>query len=131
MSPGGTMSFEDSTSTAGAEGSSKAADDMDRYGSLRRRSSLVKEQMRRAGEAAWRSWRSTHKSQERKARAKWALERIGSSVFGSALTTIGCASFLIGCQIFIFMKIGSIVVAVTMIAAVFALVPLPAVLMLV
>lgn len=89
---------------------------------------------RRSWMRRWRTW-STHrqqnKSKERIERAQFALKRIGSSVFGSALTTIGCAGFLIPCEIVIFMKIGSIVVAVTTLAVVFALLPLPALLMIV
>ncbi|CAE7675144.1 PTCHD2, partial [Symbiodinium pilosum] len=48
---------------------------------------------------------------------------------GSALTTIGSASFLLPCTMHVFFKLGAVVCGVTTYAVVFALVPLPAVLM--
>lgn len=66
---------------------------------------------------------------ERYERTKYALSRMGSSVISSAVTTIGCAAFLLPCTIYIFFKIGAVVIGVTAYAVVYALLPLPAVLM--
>lgn len=71
----------------------------------------------------------TNRGAERFERAKYALERIGPSVVGSALTTIGSASFLLPCTVHVFTKLGAVVCGVTVYAVVFALVPLPALLM--
>jgi multisubunit Na+/H+ antiporter MnhG subunit len=68
---------------------------------------------------------------ERAERAKYALQRMGHAVTGSALTTIGCASFLLACTMNIFYKIGAVVIAVTMFAVLFALVVMPAILMII
>eukprot|EP00929_Paragymnodinium_shiwhaense_P026491 TRINITY_DN15763_c0_g1_i8.p1 TRINITY_DN15763_c0_g1~~TRINITY_DN15763_c0_g1_i8.p1 ORF type:complete len:1151 (+),score=176.55 TRINITY_DN15763_c0_g1_i8:1807-5259(+) len=67
--------------------------------------------------------------QERFARTKYALERMGGAVVGSALTTIGCALFLMPCILVIFTKIGLVVIGVTMSALLYTMIPLPAMLM--
>eukprot|EP00439_Symbiodinium_sp_Y106_P036328 s6179_g4.t1 len=72
---------------------------------------------------------SKNRSAERFERSKYALERIGGSIVGSALTTIGSACFLLPCTMHVFFKLGAVVCGVTAYAVVFALVPLPAVLM--
>jgi hypothetical protein len=70
-----------------------------------------------------------NRPQERYERTRYALERMGGAVMGSALTTIGCAAFLLPCQLAVFVKIGSVVVAVTCFAIVYTVIPLPALLM--
>merc|ERR1712228_113182 len=54
---------------------------------------------------------------------------MGGAVVGSSLTTVGCAAFLLPCQLAIFTKIGSVVMAVTVFAILYTLLPLPALLM--
>jgi len=66
---------------------------------------------------------------ERFARTKYALERMGGAVVGSACTTVGCAAFLLPCQLVIFTKIGAVVMAVTLYAIIYTVLPLPALLM--
>merc|ERR1712048_571193 len=70
-----------------------------------------------------------NRGDERYERTKYALERMGSAVLGSALTTLGCAAFLLPCTIVIFTKIGAVVLAVTFYAICYTMLPLPAVLM--
>mmetsp|Transcript_18194 Transcript_18194/g.31952 ORF Transcript_18194/g.31952 Transcript_18194/m.31952 type:complete len:1478 (+) Transcript_18194:76-4509(+) len=70
-----------------------------------------------------------NRSTERFERAKYALERIGGSIVGSALTTMGSACFLLPCVMHVFFKLGAVVCGVTFYAVVFALIPLPAILM--
>ncbi|CAE7373255.1 PTCHD2 [Symbiodinium natans] len=70
-----------------------------------------------------------HSGAERFERSKYALERIGGSIVGSALTTIGSACFLLPCTMHVFFKLGAVVCGVIAYAVVFALVPLPAILM--
>jgi len=72
---------------------------------------------------------SQNRSTERFERAKYALERIGSAIVGSALTTMGSACFLLPCVVHVFYKLGAVVCAVTLYALVFTLIPLPAILM--
>jgi len=71
----------------------------------------------------------TSRREERFARASYALERMGGAVVGSALTTVGSAVFLLLCQLVIFTKIGAVVAGVTCFAILYALLPLPALLM--
>jgi len=71
----------------------------------------------------------TNRPEERFERTRYALERMGSAVMGSALTTIGSAVFLLPCTLVIFTKIGAVVLAVTISAIAFTMVPLPAILM--
>merc|ERR1712070_56373 len=66
---------------------------------------------------------------ERFERTRYALARIGPAIIGSAVTTAGCAAFLLPCQLVIFTKIGSVVMAVTLYAIIYTIVPLPALLM--
>jgi len=72
---------------------------------------------------------SKNRSAERFERSKYALERIGGSIVGSALTTIGSACFLLPCTMHVFFKLGAVVCGVTIYAVIFSLIPLPAVLM--
>jgi len=66
---------------------------------------------------------------ERFERTKYAMGRVGSAVMGSGLTTFGCSAFLLPCELLVFMKIGTIVCAVTFFALLHTLVLLPAMLM--
>lgn len=75
--------------------------------------------------------RKHHKATERFERARFALECMGSPLLGSAVTTIGCAMFLLPCTLAIFYKIGVVVIAVATFAVVYAVLPLPAILMIV
>merc|ERR1711972_1232424 len=65
---------------------------------------------------------------ERQERSCYALVRMGSAIIGSAATTMGCACFLLPCELHIFFKIGAVVCGVTLYALVFSLLPLPALL---
>lgn len=65
------------------------------------------------------------------ARARVAVLRVGSANCSSAISTMGSSAFLLQCTINIFVKLGAVVIAVTAISLLFALVALPAVLMLV
>eukprot|EP00929_Paragymnodinium_shiwhaense_P061382 TRINITY_DN30654_c0_g1_i2.p1 TRINITY_DN30654_c0_g1~~TRINITY_DN30654_c0_g1_i2.p1 ORF type:complete len:1528 (+),score=356.29 TRINITY_DN30654_c0_g1_i2:560-4585(+) len=72
---------------------------------------------------------SQNPSIERFERTKYALGCMGGAILGSALTTIGCACFLLPCMLRVFNKIGSVVIGVTIYAAIYALLPLPAILL--
>jgi len=72
---------------------------------------------------------AANRPEERFARTRYALERMGGAVVGSAFTTAGCAAFLLPCQLAIFTKIGSVVMAVTAYAILYTILPLPAILM--
>lgn len=76
------------------------------------------------------SGRSTlDRSRERYERARYALERMGGAVIGSALTTMGCACFLLPCTLHIFFKIGAVVCGVSLYATIYSLFFLPTLLM--
>lgn len=64
-------------------------------------------------------------------RIKKALHAIGNAALGSAVTTSGCSVFLLCCVLTVFTRLGSVVLAVTMMSIAMALGPLPAVLLLV
>jgi hypothetical protein len=64
-------------------------------------------------------------------RVKKALHAIGNAALGSAVTTSGCSVFLLCCMLTVFTRLGSVVLAVTMMSIAMALGPLPAVLLLV
>jgi hypothetical protein len=66
---------------------------------------------------------------ERVQRMKYALDHVGVAILGSAMTTIGCACFLLPCEIVVFHRIGAVVVGVTSYALCYTLVPLSAMLM--
>lgn len=68
-------------------------------------------------------------SASRKLRSKMAIAHIGSSVFSSALSTLGSSFMLLFCTMIIFKKLGSVVIAVTVLSVVCALIVLPALLM--
>lgn len=64
-------------------------------------------------------------------RTRFALQTIGGAALGSAVTTAGSSIFLIFCTLTIFKKLGGVVLAVTILSIFFALVPLPATLLMV
>mmetsp|Transcript_57975 Transcript_57975/g.188616 ORF Transcript_57975/g.188616 Transcript_57975/m.188616 type:complete len:1182 (-) Transcript_57975:110-3655(-) len=59
-------------------------------------------------------------------RTRFALKMLGSATVGSALTTAGCATFLLFCKIKVFQKLGGVILSITAISIVTALGPLPA-----
>jgi len=63
-------------------------------------------------------------------RTGFALSSIGAAAVGSAMTTCGCAVFLLGCTLTIFTKLGGVVLTVTLMSIITALGPLPAALLL-
>lgn len=71
------------------------------------------------------------RTQERFERSRHALTSIGTSVLGSALTTLFSSSVLMLCEVHVFYKIGIVIMAVTSFALVYALFPLVATLMLI
>lgn len=66
---------------------------------------------------------------ERFERVRFSLRRMAGATLGSAVTTAGSAAFLTMCTLQIFVKLGTVVLAVTLLSILFALVPLPATLM--
>eukprot|EP00931_Biecheleriopsis_adriatica_P056919 TRINITY_DN3375_c0_g1_i1.p1 TRINITY_DN3375_c0_g1~~TRINITY_DN3375_c0_g1_i1.p1 ORF type:complete len:1152 (+),score=185.49 TRINITY_DN3375_c0_g1_i1:103-3558(+) len=62
-------------------------------------------------------------------RTRFALRTIGMAALGSANTTIGCSLPLLFCTITIFVKLGTVVLVVTVLSIMAAFGPLPAVLM--
>ncbi|CAK0885959.1 unnamed protein product [Prorocentrum cordatum] len=75
--------------------------------------------------------RQANRGAERFERAKFALEKIGPSVLGSGLTTLGSAAFLLPCSLHVFYRIGAVVCGITVYAEFFALLFLPATLMII
>eukprot|EP00928_Gymnodinium_smaydae_P031132 TRINITY_DN22957_c0_g5_i1.p1 TRINITY_DN22957_c0_g5~~TRINITY_DN22957_c0_g5_i1.p1 ORF type:complete len:1206 (+),score=173.87 TRINITY_DN22957_c0_g5_i1:93-3620(+) len=67
----------------------------------------------------------------RRVRVEFALRCIGGAIIGSAVTTVGCSSFLLGCTLVIFNKLGIVAITVTVLSVLMALVVLPAVLLVV
>lgn len=65
-------------------------------------------------------------SSEEAKRTCFAVRVMGAAAFGSAVTTGGCALFLLGCTLTIFRKLGGVVLVVTCLSLVIALGPLPA-----
>merc|ERR1712113_1341446 len=53
------------------------------------------------------------------------MRSIGGAAVGSAVTTVGCALFLIFCQLTIFRKLGTVVLVIAILSIFTALVPLP------
>eukprot|EP00927_Polykrikos_kofoidii_P027934 TRINITY_DN2445_c0_g2_i1.p1 TRINITY_DN2445_c0_g2~~TRINITY_DN2445_c0_g2_i1.p1 ORF type:complete len:1477 (-),score=219.14 TRINITY_DN2445_c0_g2_i1:26-4456(-) len=70
-----------------------------------------------------------NRSAERFERTKFAMERMGRAMIGSAITTTGCGISLLPCTIFVFRKIGFVVLTVSMSSLMFAMLALPALLM--
>jgi hypothetical protein len=70
------------------------------------------------------------KTRQRYQRTSFAIKSIACAAMGSSITTIGCAVFLICCKLMIFKKLGSVVLAVTIMSIFTALAPLPAALLL-
>jgi len=66
----------------------------------------------------------------RRYRTREAVLRVGGATLSSAVSTLGCTFFLLFCTMQIFSKLGSVVIAVTCISVTFALVALPACLLL-
>lgn len=62
-------------------------------------------------------------------RTEFALKSMGGGALGSAVTTAGCAAFLLVCTLTIFQRLGSVVLMVTLLSIGAALVPLPAALL--
>lgn len=67
----------------------------------------------------------------RLARTRIAVLHVGKAMFSSAVSTIGSSVFLLFCTLTIFSKLGAIVIAVTLLSITFALVTMPALLILV
>jgi len=67
----------------------------------------------------------------RRKAVRHAMEQMGSAVVGSALTTLGSSFFLFFCTMAIFVKLASVLFAVTFFACIFALVALPSALLVV
>lgn len=65
------------------------------------------------------------------ARVRTAVLRLGGATLSSAVSTVGSNIFLLLCTMNIFVKLGAVVIAVTVVSIYFALVVLPAALMLV
>jgi len=65
----------------------------------------------------------------RRARTRMAVLHVGGATMSSAVSTMGSSMFLLFCTMNIFVKLGSVVIAVTFLSIVFALVPLPALLL--
>merc|ERR1719420_941876 len=63
-------------------------------------------------------------------RVGFALYRMGRSTVGSAATTLGCSLFLFFCTLRFFVKFGTVIFSVTSLSVIYALVLLPALLML-
>merc|ERR1719399_1514782 len=66
--------------------------------------------------------------EERFERTRFALQRMGGAALGSATTTVGSSFFLLFCTLQVFTKLGAVVIAVTFLSILFALLPLPAIL---
>merc|ERR1719343_101394 len=61
----------------------------------------------------------------RRRRVVFALRSIGGATVGSAITTGGCACFLMAAKLTLFGKLGSVVLVVTLLSVLTALGPLP------
>jgi len=66
--------------------------------------------------------------EERCARAKMAVLRVGVATLSSAASTIGASLFLLGATMQVFTKLGSVIIAVSVLSCLAALVVLPAML---
>jgi len=64
----------------------------------------------------------------RKARTRMAMLRVGSAVFSSTLSTIGSSVFLLFCTLNFFIRLGYVIMAVTILSLASTLIVLPAVL---
>eukprot|EP00913_Durusdinium_trenchii_P006822 g6413.t1 len=65
-------------------------------------------------------------AQLREARTRVAVLHVGGATLSSALSTAGSSAFLLFCTLTIFVKLGAVVVAVTVLSIVAAIVTLPA-----
>lgn len=65
----------------------------------------------------------------RQARARVAVLRIGAAIFESAVSTVGGCFPLLFCTMTIFLKMGAVVMVVTLLSLIFSLVVMPAMLM--
>jgi len=100
------IQLKDDTGTVPSSGSLREAAKADGSEALEKRQ-LTKEELRRA-------------------RVRMAMLQVGGATISSAISTIGCSFFLLFCTMNIFVKLGSVVIAVTILSIVFALVALPA-----
>jgi hypothetical protein len=66
----------------------------------------------------------------RQLRTRLAIHHMGTAVLSSAFSTLGSSMFLLFCTMVIFKKLGSVIIAVTVLSVVCSLVSLPAFLML-
>jgi hypothetical protein len=66
----------------------------------------------------------------RVARTRMAVVHFGGATASSAVSTMGCSAFLLFCTITVFVKLGAVVLAVTLLSILYALVCLPATLIL-
>jgi hypothetical protein len=64
----------------------------------------------------------------RVARTRVAMMRVGGAVFSSTISTIGGSVFLLFCTLTIFLKLGAVIMCVTVLSVVYTVVSLPAVL---
>jgi len=69
-------------------------------------------------------------ARERHFRCRYALGTMSRSLLGSATTSVGCAIFLLFCTLQFFVKFGIVIIAVTTMSIIYALLFLPALLML-
>jgi len=67
----------------------------------------------------------------RRARTRISMLRVGGAILSSSVSTLGSSMFLLFCTMNIFVKLGSVVITVTLFSILFALAVLPATLMLV
>jgi hypothetical protein len=65
---------------------------------------------------------------ERIRRTRYALTAMGQSLMGSALTSVGCAVFLLFCTLQFFVKFGLVILLVTVLSLTYSLMFLPALL---
>jgi len=69
--------------------------------------------------------------QLRLARVRLAVLHVGCATLSSAISTVGSSVFLLCCTLSIFGKLGMVVITVTTLSVIFALISLPALLMLI
>jgi len=71
----------------------------------------------------------TAHARERFHRARYSLGSVGQPLLGSAMTSTGCALFLVGCTLQFFVKFGLVILFVTILSLIYSLLFLPALLM--
>jgi predicted RND superfamily exporter protein len=65
----------------------------------------------------------------RRSKTRIAVLHVGGATMSSAVSTMGSSVFLLFCTMNIFVKLGAVVIAVTLLSIIFALIPLQALLM--